>query len=124
MVTIAQSTVNWRNTHTHMDRTHSHTLYIYINTVTTTWCEAPAQWLLTYLNEFMQWLLTIVTVVVHQDNLLDQVRGTHAEHAGDKQNHWHVKMKQTEALTPDETLAPNDRPSSLSLLLVVWSQIN
>ena len=25
MVTMAQSAVNWRNTHTHMDRTHSFT---------------------------------------------------------------------------------------------------
>ena len=40
-LTKAQSGVNWRNTHTHMDRTRlrSHTY----NTVTTTWCEAPAQ---------------------------------------------------------------------------------
>ena len=44
MVTMAQSTEYWRNTHTHVDRTHSltHT----INTVTlltTTWSVAPAQ---------------------------------------------------------------------------------
>ena len=44
MVTMAQSVVNWRNTHTHIynyiARIHSHT---YINTVTTTLYEAPAQ---------------------------------------------------------------------------------
>ena len=34
---MAQSAENWRNMHTHM---HSHA---YINTVTTTWCEAPGQ---------------------------------------------------------------------------------
>ena len=41
MVTMAQSVVNWRNTHTHIynyiARIHSHT---YINTVTTTLYEA------------------------------------------------------------------------------------
>ena len=41
MVTMAQSTVNWRNTHTHMDRSHS--LTHLKGTVTTTLCEAPAQ---------------------------------------------------------------------------------
>ena len=40
MVIIAQSATNWRNTHTPMDRTHSLT-HFYINTVTTTCCEAP-----------------------------------------------------------------------------------
>ena len=44
MVAIAQSAANWRNTHTHtltcIAHIHSHT---YINTVTTTWCQAPAQ---------------------------------------------------------------------------------
>ena len=35
MVTMGQSATNWRNTHTHMDRTHS-----------TTWCEVSAQLLL------------------------------------------------------------------------------
>ena len=45
MVTWAQSAANWRNTDTRMGRTaFSHTLYI--NTVTTTLCEAPAQLLL------------------------------------------------------------------------------
>ena len=42
MVTMAQSAVNWCNTHTRMDRTHSLTRFC-INTVTTMWCEAPAQ---------------------------------------------------------------------------------
>ena len=38
---MAQSAANWRNMHalTWIARIHSHTL----NTVTTTWCEAPAQ---------------------------------------------------------------------------------
>ena len=40
MVTMAQSAANWRNTHTHVDRTHSGTHTLYINTVTTTWCSA------------------------------------------------------------------------------------
>ena len=39
LVTMAQSTVNWCNMHTHMDCIHT----FYINTVTPTWCEAPAQ---------------------------------------------------------------------------------
>ena len=43
MATMAQSAANWRNTHTHMDRTHLFTHTLYINTVTNTWCEAPAQ---------------------------------------------------------------------------------
>ena len=40
--TMTQSTVNWRNTHTHVDpaRIHSHA---HISTVTTTLCEVPAQ---------------------------------------------------------------------------------
>ena len=40
MVTMAESAVNWRNMHTHMDHTH---LLTHSNTVTTRWCEAPAQ---------------------------------------------------------------------------------
>ena len=41
MVAMAQSAANWRNTHTHVDaRFLSHT---YMNTVTTTLWEAPAQ---------------------------------------------------------------------------------
>ena len=40
MVTMAHSAANWLNTHTHVDRTHSHTN---IMTVTTTSCEVPAQ---------------------------------------------------------------------------------
>ena len=43
MVTVAQSAVNWRNTHTQVDRTHSLTHLQYINTFTTTLCEATAQ---------------------------------------------------------------------------------
>ena len=43
MVTMAQCAANWRNTHTQwIARIHSR---FYINTVTTTWCEASAQWL-------------------------------------------------------------------------------
>ena len=42
MVTMAHSAVNWCNTHTHVDRTHSLT-HIFINTVTSMMCEAPAQ---------------------------------------------------------------------------------
>ena len=41
MVTMAQSAVNRRNTHTHMDRTLS--LTHFTSTVTTMWCKAPAQ---------------------------------------------------------------------------------
>ena len=41
MVTMAQSAKNWRNTHIHMDCPFTHTLYI--NTVTTTCCEAPTE---------------------------------------------------------------------------------
>ena len=41
MVTMAQSHANWRNTHSRGSPAFTHTLYI--NTVTTTWFEAPAQ---------------------------------------------------------------------------------
>ena len=43
MVTMAQSAANWRNTLTVDCIAFTHT---YINTVTTMWCEAPAQLLL------------------------------------------------------------------------------
>ena len=47
MFTMVQSEANWRNTHTPVDRTHSLTTQLhqhsYINTVTTTLCEAPAE---------------------------------------------------------------------------------
>ena len=44
MVTIAQSAANWRNTHTHVNRTHQFThLHQSSQLVTTRWCEAPAQ---------------------------------------------------------------------------------
>ena len=42
MITMAQSAANWRNTHTQVVCTHFYS-YTYINTVTTTLCEAPAQ---------------------------------------------------------------------------------
>ena len=42
MVIMAQSAANWRNTHTHMDRTHSLTHLHQSTQFTTTWCEAPA----------------------------------------------------------------------------------
>ena len=41
---MTQSTANWRNTHTHMDRTRHSLTHSY--TVKTTWCEGPAQLLL------------------------------------------------------------------------------
>ena len=43
MITMAQSTSNWHNRHTHMDRTHSLTHLHYSKTML---CEAPAQLLL------------------------------------------------------------------------------
>ena len=43
MVTMAPSAANWRNTHTQSNGSHTFTHILYINTVTTTWCEATAQ---------------------------------------------------------------------------------
>ena len=42
MVTMAKSAANGLNKHTHVDCTHSHTYKIHEHS-TTTWCEAPAQ---------------------------------------------------------------------------------
>ena len=42
MVTMAQNAMNWPNMHSHGSHVFTHTLN-YINTVTTTWCEALAQ---------------------------------------------------------------------------------
>ena len=60
MVTMAQSAANWRNTHTHMDRTHSLT-HTCINTVATVLCEALAQ-LLHIVCLYFTYFFTIISV--------------------------------------------------------------